>query len=76
MEIKLGFGCYTNSLGFPIGEKKRFGKQRHGYGSSVDLRASADLPRSFCERRVPGYASRITCKNGPKAKEDMLLKTF
>ena len=37
---------------------------------------SADLPRSFRERRVPGYASRITYKNGPKAQEDMLPKTF
>ena len=66
----------SNSLGFPIGEKKGFRKQRHGYGSSVDFRASADLPRSFRERRVPGYAFWITCKNGPKAQKDMLLKTF
>ena len=33
--------------GFPIGVKQGFRKQRRGYGSSVDFRASADLPRTF-----------------------------
>ena len=62
--------------GFPIGVKKGFWKQRYGYGSSVDFRASADLPRPFRERRVPKDAFRIACMNAPKAQEDMLLKTF
>ena len=33
--------------GFPIGVKKGFRKQRYGYGSRVDFRASADLLRTF-----------------------------
>ena len=51
--------------GFPIGVKKGFRKQRYGSGSKAAVQTSADLPRSFRKRRVPGDAFRITCMNGP-----------
>ena len=62
--------------GFPVGVTKGFRKQRYGYGSSVEFRASADLLRSFRELREPADAFRITCMTGPRAQEDMLLKAF
>ena len=46
----------SNSLGFPIGEKKGFRKQRHGYGSSVDVGAVADLPQTF-----RGASANVVC---------------